>query len=61
MEVNRGKKSKLISLDISPLFFHTVPNIVQALVMAYDDISQAVAVQGDVLLLKPFVDTPLPP
>jgi hypothetical protein len=31
MEVNVGKKSTQISLDISPLFFHIVSKLVQAL------------------------------
>jgi hypothetical protein len=43
-------------LDISPLFFHIVPKLIQALVIMYDEISQALAVEGDVLLPKPFPD-----
>jgi hypothetical protein len=56
MEVSGGKKSTRISLDISPLFFHTVYTPAEALVIAYDEISQAVAAEGDVLLQKPFLD-----
>jgi hypothetical protein len=33
-------------------FFHTVTKIVQALVMKYNEILQALAVEGDVLLPK---------
>jgi hypothetical protein len=52
MEINRDKNSIRISLDISPLFFHTVSKLVQALVMTYDEIFQALAVEGEVLLPK---------
>jgi hypothetical protein len=44
-----------MSLDISLLFFHTVPELVQALVITYDDIFQGLTVEG-VLLPKPFLD-----
>jgi hypothetical protein len=53
MEVSGGKKSRRICLDISPLFFHVVPRLLQALFITYDEISQALAV-GDVLLPKSF-------
>jgi hypothetical protein len=43
-------------LDISPLFFHIVFKLVQALFIIYDEIFQAVAVKGDVLFLKTFLD-----
>jgi hypothetical protein len=56
MEASGGKKSILIRSCISPLFFHIVPNLVQALVITYEEIFQALAVQGDVLLPKPFLD-----
>jgi hypothetical protein len=55
MEVIGDKKSKRIPLDISPLFFHIVSELVQALVITYSEIFQALAVEGDVLLLKPFL------
>jgi hypothetical protein len=42
------------SLDNSPLFLHIVSKLVQALV-TYDEIFQALAVEGD-LLQKPFLD-----
>jgi hypothetical protein len=44
LEVSEGKKSTRISLDISPLFLHTVSKLVQTLVIT------------DVLLPKPFLD-----
>jgi hypothetical protein len=56
MEVSGGKKSTRTCLDISPLFFHTFPRVVQGLVITYDEIFQALAVEGDVLLPKPFLD-----
>jgi hypothetical protein len=59
MEVSGGKKSTQISLNISPLFFHVIHKPLQALVITYDEIFQALAV-GDVLLPKPFLD-PTPP
>jgi hypothetical protein len=43
-------------LVISSLFFHIVPILVQALVIMCDEIFQTMAVEGDVLLLKPFLD-----
>jgi hypothetical protein len=58
--VNGGKKSTWISLDISLLFFHIVSKIIQALVITYNEIFQAMMVEGDVLLLKPFLDPTLP-
>jgi hypothetical protein len=60
MEVSRGKQSARISLDISPLFFYTISKLVQPLVIKYDEIFQALAVDGDVLLPKPFLG-PTPP
>jgi hypothetical protein len=56
MEGNGDKKSTHICLDISSLFFHTVPILFQALVIMYDEIFQALAVEGYVLLPKPFLD-----
>jgi hypothetical protein len=35
-------------LVISPLFFHTVPNLVQALYITYHEIFQALAEEADV-------------
>jgi hypothetical protein len=43
-------------MDISPLFFHVVSKFVQALVIIYDEVFQALAVEGDVLFPKPFLD-----
>jgi hypothetical protein len=60
MEVSGHKKSIWMSSNISPLFFHIVSKLVQAPVITYDGIFQALVVQGDVLLLKPFLD-PTPP
>jgi hypothetical protein len=54
--VNGDKKSVRISLDISPLFFLIVSKLVQACVIINDEIFQALVVEGDVLLLKPFLD-----
>jgi hypothetical protein len=59
MEVRRDKKSIWTSLDTSPLFFHIVSKLFQALFTTYDEIFQALAV-GDILLLKSFLD-PIPP
>jgi hypothetical protein len=56
MEVSGNKKSTRISLNISPIFSHIVSKLVQALVIAYDEIFQAPAVKGHVLLPKPFLD-----
>jgi hypothetical protein len=56
MEVNGDKISIRISLDISPLFFHIIPKLVQALIIKHDDTLQALAVEGDILLPKPFLD-----
>jgi hypothetical protein len=58
MGVSGDKKSKWTSLDISPLFFFTVQKLVQALVITYDEIFQALALEGDVLLPKPYYWTP---
>jgi hypothetical protein len=38
-------------LDIS-----SIPKLVQTLVITYDEIFQALAVEGDILLVKPFLD-----
>jgi hypothetical protein len=53
-------KSTWISLDIDSLFFHTVHEPVQALVMMYDEIFQGLAI-GNVLLSNPFLDPTLLP
>jgi hypothetical protein len=50
MKVNGDKLRTQISLDISPLLFHTVSKLVQALVITYDEIFQALAVEADVVL-----------
>jgi hypothetical protein len=60
MEISGDKKSIQISSEMSPLFFHTVPKLVQALVITYYEIFQALAVKGVVLLPKPSLD-PTPP
>jgi hypothetical protein len=60
MVISGGKKSTRMSLDISPLFFHRVSELDQELVITYDGIFQSLAVEGDILLPKPFLDfTPL--
>jgi hypothetical protein len=56
MEVSGDKKSPWVCLDISHLFFHTGPKLVQALVITYDEIFQVLAIEGDVLLQKPSLD-----
>jgi hypothetical protein len=56
MEVSGDKENTRISLDISPLFFHILSKLVLALVLTYEETVQAVAVKGDVLLPKPFLD-----
>jgi hypothetical protein len=56
MEVSGDKKSAGIPFDIIPLFFHIVCELVQALAIIYDEIFQALAAEGDVLLPKPFLD-----
>jgi hypothetical protein len=43
MEVSGIKKSTRICLDISPVFFLIVPELLQALVIMYDEISQTLA------------------
>jgi hypothetical protein len=45
-----------VYLNISSLFFHINPKIVQALFVAQDEIFHALAVERDVLLPKPFLD-----
>jgi hypothetical protein len=57
MEVSGDKKSRRTSLDMILLFFCIVSKPVQALVITYDEIFQALAVEGDVLLPKPFLDS----
>jgi hypothetical protein len=56
MEVSGNRKHIWIPLDISPLFFHILSKIVQALFVTYDGIFQALVVKGYILLLKPFLD-----
>jgi hypothetical protein len=58
--VSGDRESKLISLDIGPVFYHTISKFVQALVVTYDEIFQALAVEGEVLLPRPFLDPPPP-
>jgi hypothetical protein len=43
-------------MGISPLFFHIISKLVQAFVVKYDEVFQALVVEGDILLLKPFLD-----
>jgi hypothetical protein len=54
MVVSGNKKSTRKCLAICPLFFQTVRKLVQALVITYDEIYQALVIEGDVLLSKPF-------
>jgi hypothetical protein len=56
VEVSWDKEITQISLDNSALFFHTVSKPVQIVVIKYDDIFQALSVQGDVQLQKPFLN-----
>jgi hypothetical protein len=56
MEVNGDRKSIQICLDISPLFLYIVSKLVPAVVITYDEIFQALAVEGDVLFHKPFLN-----
>jgi hypothetical protein len=61
--VNGGKWRKEKQSDIfrhQSLFFHTVSKLVQATVIFYDEIFQAVMLEGYVLLPEPFL-TPPPP
>jgi hypothetical protein len=60
MWINGYKKSIQMSLDISPLFLHIVSEIVQALVVIYDEIFQALAVEGDFLLRQALLDSTPP-
>jgi len=52
--VTRGKtrQSKCLYLNNSNLFFHTAIKVVQALVIACDEIFQVLKVQRDALLSK---------
>jgi hypothetical protein len=61
MEVSGDKKSSRICLNVSILFFNLVPKLVLAPVVTYDEIYQALAVEGDFLLPKSFLDTPYNP
>jgi hypothetical protein len=54
MEVNGDKKSTRIPSCFSPVFFNTVSKLVQALLVANDEIFQTLS-EGDVLLPKPFL------
>jgi hypothetical protein len=56
MEVSEDKKCIRICLDVSPLFLHIFPSLVQALVVTYDETVQSLAADGDVLLPQPFPD-----
>jgi hypothetical protein len=56
MEVSGDKKSTRIFLNIGHLFFRIVFKLVQELIITYDEFFQALAVEGDILFLKPFVD-----
>jgi hypothetical protein len=60
MEASGEKKNTLIPLDISPPFFDIRSKRVQALFITYFKIFQALAVEGDVLLPKPFLDPTSP-
>jgi hypothetical protein len=56
MEVSGEMNSMQICLDISLVFFHIIPKHAEAHVMTYDEVSQAPAVEGDILFLKRFLD-----
>jgi hypothetical protein len=56
MELSVDKESTQVCLDISPLLLHTVPQLVQVPVIIHDETLQALAVEGDVLIPKPFLD-----
>lgn len=60
MEASGDKKSARISLDLSSLLFDTVSKLVQALILTYYEIFQALAVEGVALLPKPLLDTTAP-
>jgi hypothetical protein len=55
MEANGRKKIIRIFWDTSPVPFYIVYKLVQALVIINDEIFQALAVEADVLLPKPFL------
>jgi hypothetical protein len=55
MEERGDKKSSRICSDISPPFFYIVLKLVQALLITYDEIFQALAIAG-ILQSKPFMD-----
>jgi hypothetical protein len=38
------------------MFFHIVPKLIQTPVITYNEIFQALAVEGDISLPKPFMD-----
>jgi hypothetical protein len=61
MEVREDKKSAWISLDISPLFFHIVAKLVQALVITYDEIFQSTVQKGTSCSQSHFWTPPHPP
>lgn len=57
IEVNGEKQNTWLCLDTSPFFLHIATKLVQALVIVYNKIFQALVVEGDVLLLsKPLLD-----
>jgi hypothetical protein len=49
MEVGEDKKNTQTPLDIRPLYFHIVSKFVQAPVIIYNEVFQALALEGDVL------------
>jgi hypothetical protein len=57
-----GGQNMRISLGIGLIFFHIISKLAEALVIIYDEIFEAVAAEGDVLLPKPFLyPTPFHP
>jgi hypothetical protein len=55
MVISGEKKNTRISLDNNPLFFHIVIILLQIIFVTNGEIFQARAVEGDVLLRKPFL------
>jgi hypothetical protein len=56
MEQSGDKQSTWLCFDTSPLFFHKVTKLLQAFVIVHDETFQALAVYGDILLLKLQLD-----
>jgi hypothetical protein len=50
MKGGKWREETRKSLDISPLFFHIIFKLVQAIFIAYDEIFQALGAEVDVLI-----------